>query len=198
MLESMKDLDDLSDEEEVEVITIEDSEDEKMEVVEEHSRKRPRQEEGGEERRVVARGEPSRRPPAVPLYYTVQGSPVKACSSDLLLSCLSFLADVRSYGRLRGVCKAWAPLAEHEALWRPLAQELCMPFLLPGHRSSCGQSGKARRSSVGDADEAAPSDKGPTQPPQKAEEIGSPPGAGPHKPPSWMCGACGLIQVGFW
>lgn len=70
--------------------------------------------------------------PSAPLLYSRPMSsngitPFALLPADLLLHCLAFMRDVRVYLKLRSICKAWTVVAEHEALWKPLAEAHCRP-----------------------------------------------------------------------
>lgn len=119
--------------------------------------------------------------------YTLapSASPIRMCSFDMLLNCLSFLEDIKAYANLRTVCKAWTILAEHEALWKPMAFKHCQNKKTTSCSSSSatttpqpaaeGKSLTAAESAV-----KTPSTKGQ---------------GGGGLPSTWVCRACGLIQV---
>lgn len=191
VLASMKDLDDLSESEEEEgataMVVVEVGDDDE---VQQGEAERPK-----ESSSRPAEGQAAVRP--LPAYYRVTGSPIRACSSDLLLSCLSFLGDARTYTRVRGVCKAWAPVAEHEALWRPIAE--AMMGRRGAHKSRGGTSslGREEMKKGGhghEDDEEGEQGKGEAVA-ASGGVLSSESPAPPKKPPSWMCNACGLIQV---
>ena len=118
-------------------------------------------------------------------------SPIRNLSFDMLLNCLSLLGDMRMYIRLRLVCKAWTPLAEHEALWKPLAFQLCKPAAKKkGSSSSCASSSESNQG-IGTPSAAAKSGGQ-----SAALSSGGGAAASSGTPlPRWVCRACALIQA---
>jgi hypothetical protein len=113
---------------------------------------------------------------AAPRFHPI-GSPIRMCTDSLLLAVMSFLGpQARAYVSLRLVCKAWLPLAEHDSLWKPLAQAYCRPASTSSSSSTSAT---------------------PQRPPGSARPAPSPSPATPaaDAPMRWVCRACGLIQV---
>lgn len=109
--------------------------------------------------------------------------PFAALPPDLVLHALHFLHDPVAYSDLRTLAKGWGRLAEHESLWRPLAEARFEPPVPPpsSHRTPTpvAASSAAPASSAASASSAGGG--------ARRESLGL--------PASWSCKACGLLQA---
>lgn len=130
------------------------------------------------------------------------GGPFQLLPSDLLLHCLSFLHEASVYAGLRAVAKHWNEVAEHESLWRMLAEK---DWQEPKRRACLLGGGPSRagpRSTTPVATGAAggKEPRTPGWPPSadgrdyaRTPSASSP--AFPAAPATWACSACGLRQA---
>ena len=115
-------------------------------------------------------------------------SPFGVLPADLALHALHFLQDPVAYSGLRTLSKGWSRVAEHESLWRPLAEARFKPPppSPPPARTPTPQAPAA--SASGSASVSASSDG-------RARRESAASSSSLGLPASWSCKACGLLQA---
>ncbi|KAM3575525.1 hypothetical protein VYU27_002518 [Nannochloropsis oceanica] len=136
------------------------------------------------------------------------GGPFRLLPSDLHLHCLGFLHDHFEYVRLRTVSKAWAGMAEHESLWRPLVERDCGELMTRAAAAAAAASAaSAAAASAAAATAAEPrtpaavkcrssqtpsSSASSTSSSSPSSTLSS---SSTKRPGIWSCKACGLLQA---